>query len=157
MQKWYTVKVKYTKQLEDGKLKRVSEPYLFAAVNFTDAESRVHKEVGANVSGEFDVTSISATDFADIFQYDDADTWFKCKVTYISEDSDSGSEKKVSNNFLVTAQNVKEAYNRIDDNLKDMMVSYETPTITETPIVEVFPAEENLDVEISRTPIENEG
>lgn len=157
MQKWYTVKVKYTKQLEDGKLKRVSEPYLFAAVNFTDAESRVHKEVGANVSGEFDVTSISATDFADIFQYDDADTWFKCKVTYVSEDSDSGSEKKVSNNFLVTAQNVKEAYNRIDDNLKDMMVSYETPTITETPIVEVFPAEENLDVEISRTPIENEG
>lgn len=157
MQKWYTVKVKYTKQLEDGKLKRVSEPYLFAAVNFTDAESRVHKEVGANVSGEFDVTSISATDFADIFQYDDADTWFKCKVTYISEDSDSGSEKKVSNNFLVTAQNVKEAYNRIDDNLKDMMVSYETPTITETPIIEVFPAEENLDVEISRTPIENEG
>ena len=58
---------------------------------------------------------------------------------------------------MVTAQNVKEAYNRIDDNLKDMMVSYETPTITETPIVEVFPAEENLDVEISRTPIENEG
>lgn len=157
MQKWYTVKVKYTKQLEDGKLKRVSEPYLFAAVNFTDAESRVHKEVGAYVSGEFDVTSISATDFADIFQYDDADTWFKCKVTYVSEDSDTGSEKKVSNNFLVTAQNVKEAYDRIDDNLKDMMVSYETPTITETPIVEVFPAEENLDVEISRTPIENEG
>lgn len=155
MQKWYTVKVKYTKQLEDGKLKRVSEPYLFAAVNFTDAESRVHKEVGANVSGEFDVTSISATDFADIFQYDDADTWFKCKVTYISEDLDSGSEKKVSNNFLVTAQNVKEAYNRIDENLKDMMVSYETPTITETPIIEVFPAEENLDVELSRTSIEN--
>ena len=28
MNNWFTVKVKYTKQLENGTFKRVSEPYL---------------------------------------------------------------------------------------------------------------------------------
>ena len=154
MQKWYTVKVKYTKQFTDGTLKRVTEPYLFSAVNFTDAETRVHKEVGEFVRGEFDVTSISVVDYADIFHYDDAEVWYKCKVSYVSEDMDSGKEKKVSNNFLVSAHNVKEAYDRIEESLKDLQADYETPTISETSIIEVFPAEENLDVEISRTTVE---
>jgi len=154
MQKWYTVKVKYTKQLEDGRLKRVTEPYLFSAINFTDAETRTHKEVGESVRGEFDVTSIALVDYADIFHYEDADVWYKCKVAYLSVDEESGKEKRVNNNFLVTAHNVKEAYDRIDESLKEMMVSYETPTISETPIVDIFPAEENLDVELSRVSAE---
>jgi len=154
MQKWYTVKVKYTKQLDDGSLKRVTEPYLFSAINFTDAETRVHKEVGEFVRGEFDVTSIAAVDFADIFHYDDADVWYKCKASYVSEDADSGKEKKTTNNFLVTAHNAKEAYERMEESLKGMMVTYEFPIISETQLVDVFPAEENLDVELSRTPAE---
>lgn len=39
---WFTVKVRYTKQFDDGSLKRVSEPYLLAAVSFTDAEARIN-------------------------------------------------------------------------------------------------------------------
>lgn len=141
MNSWHTVKVKYTKEFQDGTLKRVTEPYLVNAISFTDAEARIYQEVGEYIRGEFLVTSIAKTDFADIFHYDDAETWYKCKVSYVSEDADSGKEKKVNNNFLVSAHNAKEAYERIEESLKGLMVTYEIPMIQLTPIIEIFPYE----------------
>lgn len=139
MNSWHTVKVKYTKQLQDGTLKRVTEPYLVNSISFTDAEARIHQEVGEFTRGEFLVTSISKTDFADIFHYDDADVWYKAKVSYITEDADGGKEKKVSNNFLISAHNVKEAYERIEESLKGLQVDFDIPAISITPILEIFP------------------
>jgi hypothetical protein len=141
MNTWHTVKVKYTKQLNDGTLKKVTEPYLINSITFTDAEARVHKEIGLFTRGEFMVTSVTKTDFADIFQYDDADVWYKAKVSYVTEDADGGKEKKVSNNFLVSAHNVKNAYERIEESLKGLQVDFVIPAINVTPILEIFPYE----------------
>jgi len=85
MNTWFTVKVKYTKQLDDGTFKRVSEPYLLAAMTFTDAEARIYEELGSIIRGEFTVTNIARTEYHDIFYYEDADLWYKCKITYQSE------------------------------------------------------------------------
>ena len=150
MNSWFTIKVKYTKQLEDGRLKRVTEPYLVDAISFTDAEARIYEEVGTHVKGEFLITGISKTDYADIFYYEDAEDWYKCKLTYVSVDADSGKEKKISNNFLVTAHNVKQAYERIKESLADMTVTFEVPSIMLSPIVEVMPYNPDLDVEVGR-------
>lgn len=109
MNNWYLVTVKFTKEFQDGSLKRVSEPYLVSALSFTEAEARIYTEVGEFVRGEFLVKAIARVDFADIFHYDDAEDWFKCKVSYKTEDADSGKEKKVNNYFLVSAHSVKEA------------------------------------------------
>lgn len=138
MNSWHTVGVKYTKQFTDGTLKRVSEKFLVNAISFTDAEARIHQEVGAHVRGEFLVTTVTKTDFADIFQYDDAEIWYKSKVSYVSEDVDSGKGKKISNTFLVNAHSVKEAYERIEESLKGMMVSYEISVIQVTQIIDIF-------------------
>ena len=154
MNSWFTVKVKYTKQLEDGRLKRVTEPYLLDAVSFTDAEARIYEELGSQITGEFIITNIAKTDYADIFYYEDADDWYKCKLNYISIDADSGKEKKVSNNFLVTAGSVKEAYDRIKESLSEMTVTFEISSIMLSPIVEVMPYNPDLDVELERRPIE---
>ena len=150
MNSWFTIKVKYTKQLEDGRLKRVTEPYLVDAISFTDDEARIYEEVGTHVKGEFLITGISKTDYADIFYYEDAEDWYKCKLTYVSVDADSGKEKKISNNFLVTAHNVKQAYERIKESLADMTVTFEVPSIMLSPIVEVMPYNPDLDVEVGR-------
>ena len=138
MNSWYTVKVKFTKEFTDGTLKRVTEPYLVSSVSFTDAEARIYKEVGEFVRGEFQVTSIAKTDYADIYFYDDADTWYKCKVAYITEDADTGKEKKVNQNFLVSAHSIKEASERIEESMKDMMGATTISAITETQIVDIF-------------------
>jgi hypothetical protein len=152
MNNWFTVKVKYTKQLDNGALKRVSEPYLLAAMTFTDAEARIYEELGAVIRGEFNVVGIAKTEIHDIFAYDDADVWYKCKVRYDNLDADSEKTKKVTQSFLVSASSVKEAYERIEESLSTMMVDFEIPSIMVSPIVEIFPFTEELDKEISRRP-----
>ena len=154
MNNWFTVKVKYTKQLDNGALKRVSEPYLLAAMTFTDAEARIYEELGAVIRGEFTVTGIARTEIHDIFAYDDEDVWYKCKVTYENMDGDDGKAKKVAQNFLVSAASVKQAYDRIKESLHGLMVDFQIPSIIVSPIVEIFPYNEELDKEISRRPLE---
>lgn len=153
MNSWFTVKVKYTKQLENGTFKRVSEPYLLAAMTFTDAEARIYEELGSVIRGEFVVTNIARTDFHDIFYYEDSDIWYKCKITYESQDADSEKQKKVSQNFLVNAHSVKEAYDRLRESLSTLMVDFQIPSIIISPIVDIYPFNENLDKEISRKPM----
>lgn len=139
MNTWFTIKVKYIKQLEDGRLQSVTEPYLVDSVSFTDAEARIYEEVGQYVRGDFIIKGISRVDYADVFYYDDSDDWYKCKLTYVSIDADEGKEKKINSNFLVTASSVMEAYERIKESLSDMTVSFEVPSIMLTPIVDVIP------------------
>lgn len=155
MNNWFTVKVKYTKQLENGGLQRVSEPYLLAAMTFTDAEARIYEELGEIIRGEFNVVGITRTEIHDIFIYDDADVWYKCKVKYENVDGDDTEKtKKVTQNFLVSASSVKEAYERIQESLSTLLVDFEIPSIIVSPIVEIFPYNEELDKEIERRPIE---
>lgn len=154
MNNWFTVKVKYTKQLDNGALKRVSEPYLLAAMTFTDAEARIYEELGQIIRGEFNVVGIARTEIHDIFAYDDADTWYKCKVRYETMDADNEKARKVNQNFLVSAGSVKEAFERIQESLSTLMVDFEIPSIIVSPIVEIFPYAEQLDRELSRRPIE---
>lgn len=137
---WFTVKVKYTKQLDDGTFKRVSEPYLLAAMTFTDAEARIYEELGSLIRGEFLVTGISRTDIHDIFHYEDSDTWYKCKINF--ESGDGGEEgqkaKKVSQVFLVSAHNVKEAHERLRESLGGMLIDFQIPSVSVSPIVDIF-------------------
>lgn len=139
MNSWFTVKVKYTRQLENGTFKRVSEPYLLAAMSFTDAEARIYEELGSRIRGEFNVVGISRTELHDIFVYDDADTWYKCKITYEKMDEDGEKNKKISQQFLVSAHSVKDAFERMQESLGAYMIDFEIPSITVSPIVEIFP------------------
>ena len=156
MNNWFLVKVKYTKQSEDGSFKRVSEPYLLAAMTFTDAEARIYEELGSIIRGEFNVVSIARFEVHDIFYYEDADVWYKVTLSYESMDADNERSKKVKQTMLVTAHSVEEAATRIKESLATLMVDFEIPSVVVSPIVEVFPYKEELDRELSRTPIEQE-
>ena len=56
--------------------------------------------------------------------------------------------------MLVSAESVKHAYERIQESLSGLMVDFQIPSIVVSPIVEIFPYKEELDKELSRTPIE---
>jgi hypothetical protein len=142
MNTWFKVKVKYTKQLESGSFKRVSEPYLLSAMTFTDAEARIYEELGSFIRGEFSVMGITREDIQDIFQYDDADSWFKCKISYDNIDDDGDKKRTVTQNFLVSAKTVKDSYERIEESLETLMLDYQIISIIASPIVEIFPYKE---------------
>ncbi|AFL82808.1 hypothetical protein Belba_0137 [Belliella baltica DSM 15883] len=143
MRVWFLCKVKYAKENEEGLLKNVSEQYLVDAVSFTEAEARIYDMLGSVIRGDFQVTNISKSNIVDVFFYEDIDIWHKCKITYIVTDADSGKEKKVTQFMLVTAHDVKEAYERIFESLNNMLVTFRVPEVTESPIVEIFPYEKD--------------
>lgn len=142
MNSWFKVKVKYTKQLESGSFKRVSEPYLLSATTFTDAEARIYEELGTFIRGEFTVMGISREEIQDIFQYDDAETWFMCKVSYDNIDEETDKKKTLTQKFLVSAKTVKESYERIEESLATLMIDFQITSIIASPIVEIFPYKE---------------
>jgi hypothetical protein len=139
MKTWFTCKIKYQQEQENGKIVKISESYLIDAVSYTEAEARIYQELGSIIRGVFQVTAITQSRIVDIFHYDDNDVWYQCKVTYMVADENSGKEKKVVNLSLVTAANVKEAYDRIHESLSTMLVPFEVPEIKQSPIVEIFP------------------
>ena len=89
----FTVKVRYTKQLDNGAFKRVTEPYVLAAMTFTDAEARIYEELGNIIRGEFTVVSITRTELQDIFMYDGYDVFYKATISFESYDDDSEKKK----------------------------------------------------------------
>jgi hypothetical protein len=139
MNTWFECTAKYSKMGEDGREKKVSETYLLDAVSFTEAETRIYKELVSMVSGEFTVTRISKTKLAEIIPSEAGDRWYKAKVTFITFDEESGKEKRVSQFVLVYSDNVRNAYDQVIEAMKGMMADFEIGGITESPIVDVFP------------------
>lgn len=143
MRTWFLCKVKYAKENEEGLLKNISEQYLVDAVSFTEAEAIIYDRLGSQIRGDFQITGLSKSNIVDVFFFEDADIWYKCKVSYLVSDGESGKEKKVTQYMIVTASDVKDAYDRIQESLSNMLVSFRVPDIVESAIVEVFPYEKD--------------
>ncbi len=144
MTTWYLGKIQYAKQLENGKIKVVTEAHLVDAVSFSDAEARLYRCLGESIK-EFNILTIGKTNYGDIFNYEDCEIWYKCKVSYLNVDEDSGKERRISTIMLVSATDPKLAYERIQESLKSWIVPYEITDVNLTTLMEVFPYFPNED------------
>lgn len=140
MRTWFQGAVKYAKENEEGLLKSITEQYLIDAVSHTEAEAILYDRLGSQIRGDFQVSKLTKSNIVDVFEYEDADLFHKCKITYLIAE-ESGKEKKVTQYMLVTAEDVKQAFDRIQESLSNMLVSFRVPDITESKILEVFPFE----------------
>ena len=139
MYNWFECKVKYDKMQENGIQKTVTEPYLFDALSFTEAEKRVVEEIQPFISGEFTVSDIKRRRFADTFFNETGDRYYKARLFFLTLDEKSGTEKKTNVNMLVQASTLREAFEIVENEMKKTMIDYEFHTISETPIMDVFP------------------
>jgi hypothetical protein len=142
MNTWFECTAKYIKIDENGREKNVSENYLLNAVSFTEAESRIYKELETMVSGEFSVSRITKTKIAEIIPSDNGDRWYKSKVAFITVDEESGKEKRITQSVLVFSDNIKNVYDQIIEAMQGMMADFEISGINESTIMDVFPYEE---------------
>ena len=140
MYNWFECKIKYDKTMENGLQKKVVEPYLVDATNFTEAEKRVTEEVSPYIRGEFIVDDIKRVKIAEIFESskEEDDKWYKVKISMIIPDEKSGKEKKLANFILVKAINIKTALHHLEEGMKDSIMDYDVVAINETPIIDVF-------------------
>jgi len=136
---WYECKVKYRKTDDTGVQKITTEPYLVDALSFTEAEKRINEEMAAYISEEFKITNIKVGNYAEIHPFENADRWFKSRVSLMAYDEESGKERKSNMYLLVQANDVKEAYDNTISIMKDTMGDFTIPAISESPIMDVFP------------------
>ena len=110
------------------------------------------------ISGEFLVTNIRKANYADIFNFEDGDRWYKCKVSFVAIDEEAGKEKKVSNQILVFALDVKDAFDKVHQGMNGSTVDFEINSIMESAILDFFPYFKDEETapegrEISRRPV----
>lgn len=154
MHNYFEVKVRFEKlDQTSGKSKKVTEPYIIDAVTFTEAEASIYTKLEELISGEFKIKAISQTKITDIFEYESGEYWFKCTVVYLDVDEDSGKEKKVSVIMLVSADDVREAYERTHESLKDMVVPFEVKKVEKSNIADVFPYQATAGFQPARLPL----
>lgn len=140
MAQWIEVRARYDKVMENGSVKKVTEPYLADALSCTEAEARVTEELTPFISGDFRISSVVTTKISEIFWDASGDRFYKVKVNFITLDEKTATEKRTATYILVQASSFKEAYDNFIDGMKGTMADYEIEAITETKLVDVYRA-----------------
>lgn len=136
---WYECKVKYRKTHETGEQKVTTDTYLLDAVSYTEAEARISEEMKSYTSEDFRIMNIKVANFSEVHPFENSDRWFKSKVSLVALDEESGKERKTNMYLLVQANDVKEAFENTTKAMENTMGDYSIPSITESPILDVFP------------------
>ena len=92
---WYKFRVKYSKEMDDGNRKKVSEEYLVDAESFTEPEKRANKAATDLIgTRDFDITAISREPVSDIIKGTEAEEnhWYKAVVALVTEDDETGQK-----------------------------------------------------------------
>ncbi len=138
---WFECKVRYEKTMENGMIKKVTEPYLVDALSFTEAEARIIKEITPFMSGEFTIANIRRANISELFLDETGDKWYKCKVMFVTIDERSGAEKKTASFMLSQAIDFETALKNLVEGMKGTMADYSIASITETAIIDIYPYE----------------
>lgn len=141
MHNWFTCKVSYEKTMENGMLKKVTEPYLVDALSFTEAEARIIEEVQPFISGEFKIAGINRAHYAEVFTDNTGDRWYKVRIRFFTLDEKTGIEKQTLAKMLVQASTLKEALANFEQGMKGSMMDYVVIEVSETQLMDVFPYE----------------
>ncbi len=139
MQVWFECKAKYQKIDDNGRERNVTESYLLDAVSFTDAEARIIAELQSMVRGEFTVTDIKKSKISEVFPFEVGEWWYRATINLVTIDEEAGKEKKLRVFYLVQADDIEQALQRLNESLSFLVVPYVTTSIAVSNIVDVFP------------------
>lgn len=137
--KIFTVKISVDREKEDGLVKKVSEFYAVKAINFTDCEAKITKEVGSadNIKASFDVLSEAVAPYKEIYIFDEGDIFYKVKIQENWLD-DFGNDKKTNYFYLVNAPTSEQAMKNIKEALGGTLKDYTIAAVVEQKILEAF-------------------
>lgn len=139
MNQWFSIKIAYHKEVEGGKIQKLTEQYLFDALTYGEVEQRVGEELAASIRFEFNLVNISKINIHDVFYFEQGDKWYKCKLAFAELDEQTGKERKVTQNMLVYAFSVEEAYVQLNQALsQNGLKFFEINAVELTKIADVF-------------------
>ena len=138
---WYKFRVKYSKEMDDGKKKKVSEEYLVDAESFTETEKRANKAATDLIgTRDFDITAISREPVSDIIKGTEQDDnhWYKAVVALVTVDEETGQKKFSPQVMYVNSEDTKEADELLRDHMESSQVDWEIKSIAETKVLGVL-------------------
>lgn len=138
---WYKFRVKYGKELDTGKKKKVSEEYLVDAESFTETEKRANKAATDLIgTRDFDITAISREPITEILRDDEDEDnhWYKAVVALVTEDEETGTKKFSPQTMYVNAPDIKNADQMLIDHMKGSNIDWEIKSIAETKVLGVL-------------------
>lgn len=143
MQSWFQCRTHYSKSMENGKEKKVSEVYLVDAILWGEAEERITKELTPFVreGSTLYIDDIARFSIDSIIERDATeadDRYYKVVQAFVVIDEDSGDEKRNNYKYLVRASDTDRAQRIMEDFNKDSMGDWIIVSIQETPIMDVY-------------------
>ena len=147
MENYFLVKVTYSKKIEEGVSKNITESHLFQVLTYKEAEDKAVEVLKDNISfGEFNVSEIKKVSYNELFpikeklENNDLETyWYECKASLVILDENSGNEKKINDKYLVEAISINEAISSLCKILKDSNGDeFRILSVVETPIISIF-------------------
>ena len=77
-----------------------------------------------------------------MIRFPECDKWFRVKVAMTTFDADKGTEKESNQHILLSAVDVRDAFDKVSGHMNQLGVGYVIPSIAYQKIVEVFPQDE---------------
>lgn len=151
---WMEVGIAYSTTNEKGVMKELNEKYIVEAVDFTQAEARIRKEMDC-ANRKIKVKTVVRPKYGEICFADNTqiDNWWKVKVV-ITEEVEVKTRKggvrtktkSVSHFHIVQAQSDEGARRAIKEVVyKDSQADWEISDITKTRILDVLEKDKHLE------------
>lgn len=134
---WYECKVTHTVISEDG-WKTVTEPYLVEALSVTEAATRITAELEGD--GDVTIEGVTRKRFQEVFLEEGEweHPFYLTKVALTTLDEKSGTEREQAFCYLIEAETLKDAMQRLEAELRGGVSDWELLSLSKSPIVEVI-------------------
>lgn len=126
----------------EGSDVKKTEQFVLDAYTYTEAETRMVEVLEAEGIRPFEITQITKTNLIEVIRFAECDKWFRVKIALTTVDESKGVEKEANQYLLVSAADVRDAFDKVATHMNAVHVGYLIPSIVYQKISEVFPLEE---------------
>lgn len=138
----FEAKVVFPAINEHGKQVKEVKNFVFDAVNYTDAETIITKEMEVVPGEGFFIDKIVRSKLDEVYRTSDDDYWYKVRAAYLDVDDNSGTVKQTKLNILVSATSTNQASDHAEEYLSNMMVEINVEAVQITKVTDVLDQEE---------------
>lgn len=138
---WFEGKIKHMAVDENGREIKKIDAYLLDAMSYTEAETRLMKEMESVIKGDYYISTLKKSNITELVPSSDEtdDRWYKAKIAIIDADEVSGKEKSSNQYYLIAAANINRALANLEKSLSTFVVPYEICALTDTQFVDIYP------------------
>lgn len=136
---WFLCTIKHKTITDNLTEKIVSENYLVNAASFTEAETKIHKELETFYT-ILEVGNIRQKKYAEIHLSEDDtdDKYFEVILAFITIDEKTAKEKLCKTRMLTNADSLENAIKNINDIMRSSMADWSYQSVKEIQLEDIY-------------------